>query len=944
MHRGRRMLVITRACLVAVLTLPPLFSVAAHAGASTELVPRHLRAKPAHTQLWPGLRDDRVIVKFVEDSRVRLRQARLESRTGRNVAAANSLLATRADLTLARLFTRPETVLEDERLRAQNLSGRQMADLNNYYTATLAAGDVAAVEALLDALNALDIVEIAYAEPIPRTADMSQAEIEAGRRARGQASPLPTPDFVSMQDYLEAAPLGVDAFAAWTYAGGRGQGVKVIDIELGWNWSHEDHKTPFYERGVSAYSDHGIAVVGEIMGQDNGYGITGISNAVEIGSHSVWSVPTADVFNQVVAALDPGDIYLIELHCPGPQATGGGQDGYIALEWWQANFDAIAIGSALGVICCEAAGNGAVDFDHAAYEGLFDRNVRDSGAIIVGAAVGTTRAPEWFTNHGARVDLHGWGSNVVTTGYGDLHGGSADDLYTAFFGGTSGATPIVVGAVACLQGAYKALSGGVPLPPGTIAQVLKETGTPQIGSQHIGPRPDLAAAIPALTTSLATLEGTVTDIGSGAALADVELRLLETGAQAITGADGSYTLLVTGGSWNLQASRFGYNTEVVVVNPIGGGTAVTDFDLQTTTTRNLRGIVRAESGLPLAGITVEALATPLAPTTTGADGRYTLSDLPVGLGGIVQAHSSGYAPDAAAFAITFTGDVVNLRLAAPDDFETGGGGFAVDDGQWAVGTPVYAGGPSAHSGSRCWGINLTGPYSTFTSHELHSASYDLTELDEPRLGFWQWYAIWGPYDGANVAISTNGGSIWSVIEPVGEYDDSCIYALTGPGCQPGYTATSGTWVPAVFDLSAYADETVMFRLRLDSYDYTDAAGWYIDDFKVHGGTTTSAVLPVEAARFLLQQPAPNPMTAGTTLRFGLAQSAHVDLRVFDTAGRLVRVLEDRVLPAGTHQNHWTGRNQVGHDVAPGVYFVRLRSQAPGGQEAEIAEQRVLVVR
>ena len=50
-----------------------------------------------------------------------------------------------------------------------------------------------------------------------------------------------------------------------------------------------------------------------------------------------------------------------------------------------------------------------------------------------------------FSNYGSRVDLSGWGFDVVTTGYGDLQSGHRDEWYTEIFGGTSGATPIVAG-------------------------------------------------------------------------------------------------------------------------------------------------------------------------------------------------------------------------------------------------------------------------------------------------------------------------------------------------------------------------------------------------------------------------------------------------------------------------------------------------------------------
>ena len=49
---------------------------------------------------------------------------------------------------------------------------------------------------------------------------------------------------------------------------------------------------------------------------------------------------------------------------------------------------------------------------------------------------------------------------VTTLGYGDAQGGASENTwYTLRFSGTSSASPIVTGAVACLQGRAKAKNG-----------------------------------------------------------------------------------------------------------------------------------------------------------------------------------------------------------------------------------------------------------------------------------------------------------------------------------------------------------------------------------------------------------------------------------------------------------------------------------------------------
>ncbi|MFQ5607927.1 MAG: S8 family serine peptidase, partial [Candidatus Zixiibacteriota bacterium] len=301
----------------------------------------------------------------------------------------------------------------------------------------------------------------------------------------------------------------VDAFYASSILGGDGSGIKVIDVEGGWRVTHEDliANPPFVQIGGQIGSlewrNHGTAVMGEIMGLDNGAGVRGISPGVQWGYSSIASQTTSGALMNAGSALDPGDVVLIELHAPGPQfnfESREDQRGYVCMEFWQDNFDAILQLFADGIVVCEAAGNGAENFDDPLYGTIFDTTFRNSHAIICGAgappsgAFGADRSRLGFSNWGERVNLQGYGAGVVTLGYGDLfNGGSEDTWYTAGFSGTSSASPIVTGSVAALQGAHKA-NFGFPLDADEIRTLLNNTGSPQVGSEHIGPRPNLQAA------------------------------------------------------------------------------------------------------------------------------------------------------------------------------------------------------------------------------------------------------------------------------------------------------------------------------------------------------------------------------------------------------------------------------------------------------------------
>jgi hypothetical protein len=111
------------------------------------------------------------------------------------------------------LFGRPPELLALEKEVLEQRSGRKLADKTLYYR--MRAPAPIELARLIDELNALDIVERAYAEPLPMP-------------------PPVTPDFTDMQGYLDPAPSGIDAAVADEVCGARGENVRVIDIEYSW--------------------------------------------------------------------------------------------------------------------------------------------------------------------------------------------------------------------------------------------------------------------------------------------------------------------------------------------------------------------------------------------------------------------------------------------------------------------------------------------------------------------------------------------------------------------------------------------------------------------------------------------------------------------------------------------------------------------------------------
>jgi hypothetical protein len=84
----------------------------------------------------------------------------------------------------------------------------------------------------------------------------------------------------------------------------------------------------------------------------------------------------------------------------------------------------------------------------------------------------------------------------------------------------------------------------------------------------------------------------------------------------------------------------------------------------------------------------------------------------------------------------------------------------------------------------------------------------------------------------------------------------------------------------------------------------------------------------------LYRPVPNPFTNNTRIAYAVARPDEVvDIRVYDLAGRLVRVLAKGTQTPGLHYAIWDGRDEQGASIRKGLYFVRARvgGQVKGAQ-------------
>jgi hypothetical protein len=319
----------------------------------------------------------------------------------------------------------------------------------------------------------------------------------------------PVDPHLADQRYLQGGKLGVDALAAWTFRGGRGEDVALFDIEQAWRLAHDDI-APLQAAllcntnrdGRNGFpGDHGNATLGVVAARADTVGVVGIAHgvaSVSIASHYKTDglrvddpLAVADALTVVGTKVAPGDVVLVEASRAG-----------LPVEAQLADFDAIRFVAgvgALGAVVVEPAGNGdetdGVDLDvpqgtPVAGTQWWATRTDDSGAVLVGAArsqlAGDGHECRRESNFGTTVHCHAWGDQVFT---------AAAAGHMKGYGGTSAASAIVAGVAACLQGMHRA-AHGAPLAARDVRVLLADpaSGTPQhLGpAKPIGPMPDLA--------------------------------------------------------------------------------------------------------------------------------------------------------------------------------------------------------------------------------------------------------------------------------------------------------------------------------------------------------------------------------------------------------------------------------------------------------------------
>lgn len=184
---------------------------------------------------------------------------------------------------------------------------------------------------------------------------------------------------------------------------------------------------------------------------------------------------------------------------------------------------------------------------------------------------------------------------------------------------------------------------------------------------------------------------------------------------------------------------------------------------------------------------------------------------------------------------------------------------------------------------------------------------------------------------------------WYMNESETNLDLFRVYVLIGTNSYLVHTAPSLTsdypnsWhkvqidlssVNGAFNVTGKTGVQIAFNFTSD-HPTTTFNGTYLDDILVSASPATDVQevgsdlgLP---AKFSLDQNTPNPFNLETTIAFDLKESSRASIEVIDILGRVVAVLVDETLGAGTYRTTWDCTDASGNTVASGLYLYRFRA-------------------
>jgi hypothetical protein len=151
---------------------------------------------------------------------------------------------------------------------------------------------------------------------------------------------------------------------------------------------------------------------------------------------------------------------------------------------------------------------------------------------------------------------------------------------------------------------------------------------------------------------------------------------------------------------------------------------------------------------------------------------------------------------------------------------------------------------------------------------------------------------------------------------------------------------------------ALADDVidVSLKLILQNQAATDSVAndsQFLNEFPFLGPPQVTSVndrgvsAPLD---FDLFQSYPNPFNPSAKIEYALPVRGSVILKIYNLLGVEVRTLVDATQTAGQHAVTWDGKDNLGRDMASGIYLYRLEAKPEAGSENFTMSRRMVLMR
>ncbi|MFC5289333.1 carboxypeptidase regulatory-like domain-containing protein [Actinokineospora guangxiensis] len=453
-------------------------------------------------------------------------------------------------------------------------------------------------------------------------------------------------------DAVEWGVADIRADDAWDAFGTRGEGIVVANIDSGVQFDHPalvgkyrgnnggafDHQYNWFDPSDICPGDapcdnngHGTHTMGTMVGSEGANQVGVAPNARWIAAKGCESSGCSES-----ALLSSGQWILAPTDTSGANPrpdlrphivnnSWGAANGATVDPWYKATVQAWR---AAGIFPSFSNGNSGPGCNTAGSPG---DNLESyaSGAHDVNGAIASFSSRGPGENGEIRPSLSAPGVNVRS---------SLPDNTYGTANGTSMAAPHTSAAVALMWSAAPSLIGDIEQTSALLddtaidVNALTCGGTVDDNNVFGEGKLDAYAAVEASPRGpVGTATGTVTDSASGEPIAGASVTITgPTNRSLSTAANGTYSSTLPVGDYSVAATAFGYAQATATLTVTEGQSATVNLALTSAPRAAVTGSVRNAQGAAVAGASVQILGTPIAATTSDAEGAYSFAGVPHG--------------------------------------------------------------------------------------------------------------------------------------------------------------------------------------------------------------------------------------------------------------------------------------------------------------------------